>query len=139
MTLHLIKMCVGISDLDMLKSWRAERRKTQPRCLVHTRNTPKRGEEILDGGSLYWVIKGQVQARQRVIGIESTIDEEGRPHCLIELEHEIVPTLLQPCRAFQGWRYLEPQKAPADRRAGDDMLYEMPPEMARELRELGLI
>jgi hypothetical protein len=133
MPLHLIKLCVGIDDLEELRAWRAKRRKTEPRCLVHTRNTPRRAQELLDGGSLYWVIKGHVQARQRVLGFESGTGGDGRPFCRIELDHELVPTEWRPSRPFQGWRYLAAKDAPADRRIGE-FDYELPAEMAREMR-----
>jgi hypothetical protein len=139
MPLHLIKLCVGIDDLEQLTARRAQRRKTEKRCLVHTRNTPKRSEALLDGGSLFWVIRSQVRARQRILGVATDTDEEGRACCLIELDWEVVPTEYVPWKAFQGWRYLEAKDAPPDRffgRAADD---DLPPAMVRELRELGLI
>jgi hypothetical protein len=131
-------MCVGITDVDHLRAVRRQRRLTQPDCLIRTRNLPKRGDEIVDGGSLYWVIKGYVRARQRVLDISSEQGEDGQSRCVLHLEHDIVATALQPKKPFQGWRYLEPGDAPPDRRA-DDGEYDFPPELARELRELGLI
>ena len=138
MPLHLVKMCVGIDDVDELVAYRAEKRRAEKRCFHRTRHTPKRAEEILDGGSLYWVIKQQIRARQRILGFHPDVDAEGRPRCAIELDWEIVATEAQPFRAFQGWRYLEAKAAPPDRfwAVGDD---ELPPKMARELRELGLL
>ena len=138
MPLHLIKMCVGISDVEHLRAVRAQRRKAQPDCLVRTRNLPKRAEEVLDGGSLYWVIKGYVRCRQRILDISSEQDEEGQRRCVLQLEHEIVTTALQPRQPFQGWRYLEHADIPPGAR-GFDGDYGFPPEMARELRELGLL
>jgi hypothetical protein len=137
MPLHLIKMAVGIDDLEHLRRFRAQRRETQPLCLVRTRNTPRRAAEILAGGSLYWVIRGQVLVRQRVLEITTEPDAGGRLLCIINLEHELVPTLPQPRRPFQGWRYLEPADAPPDH--GEAGSSEMPWEMLRELKELGLL
>jgi hypothetical protein len=139
MPLHLIKLCVGIDDIEQLVKRRAQRRKTEKRLFVHTRNTPKRTEELLDGGSLFWVIRSQIRARQRILGVESDVDSEGRPHCLIELDWDVVPTEVVPWKPFQGWRYLEVKSAPPDRFFGRGEEDELPPAMARELRELGLI
>jgi hypothetical protein len=138
MPLHLLKMCVGINDLDHLRAVRKARRATQPDCLVRTRNLPKRADEVLDGGSIYWVIKGYVRARQRILEISSEQGEDGQTRCALHLDHEIVATGLQPRKPFQGWRYLEAADAPPDA-AADDGAYDFPPEMARELRELGLL
>jgi hypothetical protein len=139
MPLNLIKLCVGIDDLDQLVRRRAQRRKSEKRLFVHTRNTPKRGEELVAGGSLIWVIRSQIRARQRILGLASEVDGEGRPHCLIELDWTVVPTEVVPWRPFQGWRYLEAKDAPPDRFFGLAEEDDLPPAMARELRELGLI
>jgi hypothetical protein len=96
MALHLVKLCVGIDDVEQLTKRRAQRRKTQKRCYVPTRHTPKRGDELVAGGSLFWVIRSQIRARQRILGIESEVDAEGRPHCLIELDWDVVPTEVVP-------------------------------------------
>jgi hypothetical protein len=136
MPLHLIKMAVGIDDLAHFRRVRAARRETQPLCLIRTRNTPRRAAEILGGGSLYWVVRGQVLVRQRVLGIATEPDAGGRPVCILDLDHELVPTLAQPRRPFQGWRYLEPAEAPPDHDAAEG---EMPWEMQRELKALGLL
>lgn len=139
MPLNLIKLCVGIDDLDQLVRRRAQRRKSEKRLFVHTRNTPKRGEELIAGGSLFWVIRSQIRARQRILGLASEVDDEGRPHCLIELDWTVVATEVVPWRPFQGWRYLEAKDAPPDRFFGLAEEDDLPPAMARELRELGLI
>jgi hypothetical protein len=131
-------MCVGINDVDHLRAVRKLRRETQPDCLIRTRNLPKRADDVLDGGSLYWVIKGYVRARQRILDIFPEQGEDGQTRCVLHLEHEIVLTALQPRRPFQGWRYLEAADAPLDRHTGEGE-YDFPPEMARELRELGLL
>ena len=100
--------------------------------------TPKRRAEILDDGSIYWVIKGAIRARQRVLDLEEFIDEEGVKYCRIVLDPELIETRTYPHRAFQGWRYLTADKCPPDEKqsGGTDAL---PEDMADELRELGLI
>ena len=99
MALHLIKLCVGADEVADLARYMKDR----TRGVVHTRQTPKRAEEILAGGSLYWVIKGQVLARQTVLAIE-TLGVKGMARCEIELESVIVLTAPQPRRPFQGWQ-----------------------------------
>ncbi|MDJ0950816.1 MAG: DUF1489 domain-containing protein [Alphaproteobacteria bacterium] len=138
MTVHLLKLCVGIDDVDQLARSQ-ERRIRQTGRLVHrTRHTPRRADEVLDGGSIYWIIRGFVQVRQRIIGIHRETDEDGRSYCLLERDPELVRTELQPRRPHQGWRYLEQADAPRD--MGSVRTYDLPsPQMAAELRELGLI
>ena len=143
MPLHLIKLCVGVDTVEELEAHvafrltaRAARRacRTGPR----TRMVPKRAEEILDGGSLYWVMRGQVEVRQPVLDIRPFTDGEGIGRCRLVLEPVFVRTTYQPRRAFQGWRYLKQEDAPADlwdgAGAGD-----LPPDLSRELSELGLL
>ncbi len=138
--LHLLKMAVGAGDLNELRRSRAERTAQRGWSAVYTRNRPRREGEVLDGGSLYWVIRGQIRARQRVLAFHAERDDNGRAYCLIETAPEVVATLLRPFRPFQGWRYLRPVDAPADARGGGDLGAEAPPEaMLNELRELGLL
>ena len=138
--LHLLKMAVGAADLDQLRCNRAQRTAERGWSAVYTRNRPRREAEVLDGGSLYWVIRGQIRARQRVIDFHTEHDDNGRAYCLIETAPEVVTTLLRPFRPFQGWRYLRPVDAPPDARDGGDLGGDAPPEaMLKELRELGLI
>jgi hypothetical protein len=138
MTLHLLKLAVGVGDLAELRKVQRERRAERGFYCFYTRNMPRRDEEILDGGSIYWVIKGYVQARQRIRGFVPIINRHGRPAVLVKLEAKLVPTEGQARRAFQGWRYLLPDEAPRDRPKGERGK-EIPPSMARELRELGLL
>jgi hypothetical protein len=133
--LHLIKLCVGADTPDDLRRWRAARAAEGRRPIVHTRQTPKRATEILNGGSLYWVFKGQVLIRQPVLAIETIGEGQGR-RCKILLADEMVATAPQPRRAFQGWRYLEPKDAPPDLPSGECEAA-IPQDLARELRELG--
>lgn len=139
MTLNLIKMAVGIADLDDLARVQKLRRKERGRYGFYTRNMPKRGDELLDGGSIYWVIKGQIRARQRLLGLHPMEDEEGKRFCVVEFDKNIVPTQPRRQRPFQGWRYLAPADAPRDRPPGAAEDDELPPAMAEELRQLGLL
>lgn len=143
MTVHLIKLSVGPESLADLRRWqqqrlRDKRQKGEAAELMHiTRNTPKRAEELLDGGSIYWVIKGILCGRQELRELRP-LDIDGVPHCGLVLGDALIPVSPRPHRAFQGWRYLQPQDAPPDLRQGDDTA-EMPEEMRQELARLGLI
>lgn len=145
MPLHLIKLCVGVESIEDLASWQsariAEQRKAkkEPRLWHMTFQTPKREAELLDGGSIYWVIKGAVQARQRLIGFEQGERSDGSKGCRILLDPLLVPVRPVPRRAFQGWRYLSADDAPADIGGGDPALSELPAKLRRELAELCLI
>ena len=141
MTLHLVKLAVGIDDVSMLaerQSRRLEEARTngQPVRLRHlTRSMPRRADEIVGGGSIYWVIRQAVRARQKILGLERTVDDRGQPRCAIFLDREIVPVEARPCRPFQGWRYLESAPPDSVRTNGDSL----PDGMAAELRSLGLL
>ncbi|CAO3414346.1 DUF1489 family protein [Azospirillum doebereinerae] len=142
MPLHLIKLAVGVNDLDHLaevQDRRAVLVDGRPRIPLHTRQFPKRAEEILAGGSLYWVVKGSVAARQRVLAIDTGIDGEGKSFCTLQLEEERVPTVPTPHRPFQGWRYLVPDAAPRDLSEAGGKGDELPAHLAAELRALGLL
>lgn len=146
MTLHLVKLCVGAVSIEDLAQWQAERlakagRRSRGAQFFHTTfQTPKRQAELLDGGSLYWVIKGQIQVRQRLIGFGDGKKEDGSPCCLLLLDPELVAVLPTPRRAFQGWRYLTAEDAPADLAAAAGKgLSAMPERLRRELADLGLI
>lgn len=137
MSLHLIKLCVGVGDIDQLASGQARRWKQLGRVFHITRMMPRRADELLDGGSLYWVIKGQVLVRQQFVEIERFRDDEGVGRCRLVLDRKLVPTIPHPRRAFQGWRYLDGKDVPRDLdQSGSEGL---PPEMRVELAELGLL
>jgi hypothetical protein len=136
MPLHLIKLAVGIDDLEHLRGIRAARAAERGGNWVYTRNHPRRAQELLAGGSIYWIIRGHIRVRQRVTGFRGERDDHGRRYCLIEVDEQLVPTLPRPWRAFQGWRYLSPEDAPADHSGGGEPL---PGRMLAELRWLGLI
>lgn len=133
MALHLIKLCVGADSVEELRAWRAERAKRGIAPIVPTRHTPKRAAELLEGGSLYWVIKGVILVRQQIVSIK-TLDSGPQP-CRIDLGPELILTAPQPRRPFQGWRYLDTRDAPPDLPTGGDA--EVPQDLARQLREIG--
>lgn len=145
MTVHILKLCVGIDSVDELRAVH-ERRLRQARAagerpvLMHrTRNFPRRVHEILDGGSLYWVIRGTVLVRQPIVGVERLEGGEGTKRCAVLLAPEWVRTRPQPRRPHQGWRYLETDDAPPDVPEGDAAEEDLPPHLVAELRELGLL
>lgn len=146
MTLHLLKLCVGAESISDLESWIEETRSHMQRLgrvyeQAHTtRMVPKRAPEILSGGSLYWVIKGQIAARQKIEDIRPFTDAQGIGRCHLVLEPQVVPVEPRPCRPFQGWRYLEAKAAPQDlSREAAAGIADMPETMRRELAELGLL
>ncbi len=140
MTLHLLKLCVGAESVADLRAWTRMRRSRGAGVHAHvTRMFPRRAEELLDGGSLYWVIKGQISARQKLIGVEPFVDSAGVKRCALRLDDEVIALRPRPHRAFQGWRYFDPAEAPPDLDAAATGLAEMPEELRRQLSELGLI
>ncbi len=142
MSLNLIKLCVGITDIKHLEGVQKQRRKAAKRKFSRhvTRNWPRRAEEILEGkGSLYWVIKGVIRVRQPIIGFDEMQDDEGRPMCGIRLAPELVPVIPYPFRPFQGWRYLEAPSAPPDLRGMKGGVADLPPDLVAELVSLGLM
>ena len=140
MPLHLLKLCVGIDSIEHLAAVQQARRKGRIQTSAHfTRQMPKRAEEILDGGSIYWVIKGFVRVRQRIVGIDTVYRGEEGKFCKLSLHRDLVPTVPQPRKPHQGWRYLEPADAPADLAQAGRGLQAMPPEMIAELKSLGLL
>lgn len=145
MPLHLVKLCVGVDAIEELQCW-IDRRLADMRARGETaeqrhttRMVPRRAEELIDGGSLYWVIRGTVQVRQRLIDIRPFRDAEGIQRCHLVLEPRLVATQWQPRRAFQGWRYLQPKDAPADLAGSRTAIAALPPELRRHLAELGLL
>ncbi|HEU4377177.1 MAG TPA: DUF1489 domain-containing protein [Hyphomicrobiaceae bacterium] len=147
MALHLIKLCVGCDTIEDLASWQAERLKQRrkageksPHLFHRTFQMPKRREELLNGGSLYWVIKGIVQVRQPLHDIAEGTKDDGTPCCLLIFKNELVPVRPVPRRAFQGWRYLDADEAPEDlKRGAGHSIVAMPPKMRKQLAELGLL
>src|SRR5580704_16753691 len=141
MPLHILKLAVGCESVAELKQWVAERMKTAkknglPQRHIHTtRMTPKRTEEILSGGSLYWVIRGEISAREKIIGIEPFRDRDGIGRCRLKMQPKVIAVLPRPMRPFQGWRYFTEDAAPPDLKSAGSGLAAMPEPLRRELRE----
>jgi hypothetical protein len=142
MALHLLKLCVGASSVADMEDWVERRAAANVRAGLSavtqhtTRMFPKRRAELLDGGSLYWVIKGVVMIRQRIVDLRPFTSDDGIERCEIVLDRTLHPTQAQPRRAFQGWRYLAGEDAPADL---DRRSAKAPPELRAKLAELGLL
>jgi len=145
MPLHLIKLSVGTDSVADLEDWiklklKEKKKRGQKLERVHTtRMVPKRAEELLDGGSIYWVIKGQIMCRERILAITPFTDKEGIHRCKLVLDPKCVLVEPRPRQAFQGWRYLEDKEAPRDLSKAAPGAAAMPEAMRRELRELGLL
>lgn len=139
MTLNLLKLCVGAKTIADLEEWQAYLWGRHKRVFHTTRMVPKRVNELLDGGSIYWVIAGQISVRQTLLDVEPFTDAEGVRRCHLVLDKTLTPTRMIPQRPFQGWRYLDAAKAPADSTLQAKDLETMPEDMRRELSELGLI
>lgn len=145
MALHLIKLCVGCDSIRDLEDWiklrRREKRQRgeRPEHIHKTRMVPKRADEIIDGGSLYWVIRGEIACRQKVRDIRPFRDKDGIGRCAIVLDPKVIAVEPRPYRAFQGWRYLKPEDAPRDIDKTASGAAAMPEELRRELRDLGLM
>jgi hypothetical protein len=133
MALHMIKLCVGCDTVEELLDWHATERAGQP-WIMRTRQTPKRAAEMIDGGSLFRVFKGVILCRQAILDV-CTVGEGVTARCEVTLDPEPVRVAPTPRRAFQGWRYLELKDAPED--LSIEAFGEAPPELARQLRELG--
>lgn len=138
--LHIAKLAVGVRDIGELQAWQAERQRTHPPLRHRTRNFPRRAKDVLDGGSLYWVINGSMLARQRILDIIEDQRDDKTPCTSFILDPALVPLVGRVTRAFQGWRYLAPEAAPADRDTvvalGEEAL---PPLLRQELRALCLL
>jgi len=139
----MIKLAVGVEDFEHLAQLQqgriaqAQAHGLSPNPRHYTRMTPRRQKELLDGGSIYWVIRGMIRARQELVAFENYTDEEGVRRCAIVLDPDLKPTRLKPHRAFQGWRYLDPAKAPEDSQGSGDN--DLPAELAADLEDLGLL
>ena len=137
MTLHLVKLCVGVDEVPELADWQRRRRKEKKRVYHVTRMMPRRAAEILAGGSIYWVIRGLILVRQRIIAIEPFVDDDEIERCKLVFDPALVAVQPQPRRPFQGWRYLEPEDAPADVKGSADAA--LPAKLRAELAALGLL
>ncbi|WP_041527615.1 DUF1489 family protein [Paracoccus aminophilus] len=135
--LNLIKLCVGCDSPTELAAWQQQRWQGESPCHV-TRMWPKREAELLDGGSIYWVFKGVMLARQRLIGLEERIGEDGIARCALVLDPELVRVAATPRRPFQGWRYLKGEESPPDLPQGREEEPSLPTAIADALAEMGL-
>ncbi|ATG47818.1 lysophospholipase [Celeribacter ethanolicus] len=135
--INLVKLCVGVDSFEELNAYV----ESAPKGLRGhtTRMWPKQEDKLLNGGSLYWVIKGAIQARQKIQGLEEVIGEDGVRRCRIQLAAPLIRTQNALRRPFQGWRYLKPEDAPADLPQGRENEPDLPPELAQALAEIGVI
>ena len=141
MAVHLIKLAVGIDGIDHLRERQhlfAERLGLNGAVPGYTRRRPKRAEEIIGTGSIYWVIKGQVRVRQRILDLVDSVQDDGTAFCLMHLHPALIAVRAVPKRPFQGWRYLNPADAPPDLGATADG-ETLPPGLAEDLRDLGVL
>jgi hypothetical protein len=145
MALHLIKLCVGADSVSDLEDWIRQKLKDKrkrgekPEHIHRTRMVPKRADELTDGGSLYWVIRGEIMCRQRIRDVRPFRDKDGIGRCRLVLDRKVVLVAPRQFRAFQGWRYLAVKDAPRDLEKVSPGAAAMPEKLRRELRELGLM
>lgn len=133
-TMHMVKLCVGAEDVGDLEAWQKRLMKRYPAPMHHTRMVPKQIDKLLDGGSIYWVIKGVIQVRQAFADIRVIDDRGGRRACELVFEPELVSVDPTPKRPFQGWRYLKPAEAPGDIKLGTGG-EDIPPDLHAKLKE----
>ena len=146
MALHLIKLSVGTDSIEDLEDWiklklkeKKKRGEKKPERIHTTRMMPKRADELTDGGSLYWVIRGEIAAREKIIAIEPFRDKDGIGRCRLVMQPKVIAVSPRPMRAFQGWRYFTPDAAPPDLGKAAASVAAMPEPLRRELRDLGLL
>ncbi|SFR18916.1 DUF1489 family protein [Poseidonocella sedimentorum] len=139
--INLIKLSVGTESVEDLIHWQASGRSVSEDGLPRhvTRMWPKREAELLQGGSIYWVIKGNILARQRVVRLDEVIRQDGIRRCGIVLDREVMLTRPAPRRPFQGWRYLKPEDAPADLPASRAAETALPADLDAALTEIGIL
>lgn len=140
MTVHLLRLAVGAENLQSMREWRQDHQvlwNDRPVVPTYTKRAPTRTAELLEGGCIYWVVKGFIQCRQRFVGFDMVQDVDGTSYCRMLMDPELIETVSMPKRPFQGWRYLKPEEAPADlvQGGGGDVL---PEHLLAELRSLGL-
>jgi len=145
MTVHILKLSVGTESIESLQAWQAKRQKIRRpngktgEAWHRTRSFPRRRDEVLDGGSVYWVIRGVIQARQTIVDLRAVKGDDGIERCELVFDPELVPVRPVPRRPFQGWRYLPIEDAPPDLAESGAHVAGMPPAMRIELAELGLL
>ncbi|MFT4149372.1 MAG: DUF1489 domain-containing protein [Paracoccaceae bacterium] len=140
MTLNLIKLCVGCDSVEDLIDWQTSQRSRWPAGTTEhvTRMWPRREAEVLDGGALYWVIKGQILCRQPLLRLEERLGGDGISRCALVLSSQVIRTAATPRRPFQGWRYLPAAESPPDLPQGREREEALPPDLARALADMGL-
>ena len=140
-TINLVKLCVGATDVQDLIDWQQSPRAKGPDGVPRhvTRMWPKQSEALLNGGSLYWVFKGLILCRQRIVRLDEVEGSDGILRCGIVLDPDVIRTASVPKRPFQGWRYLKPQDAPPDLPEGRAAEPALPPELGRALAEIGVL
>jgi len=146
MPLHLIKLSVGTETIADLQGWIDDKIKAQkkrgvkkPERIHTTRMVPKRADELKDGGSIYWVIKGQIMCRELILDVRPFTDKDGIHRCKLVLDPKCIPVEPRPRAAFQGWRYLDDKEIPRDMSKMGKGALDMPEELRRELMALGLL
>jgi len=139
--LHLIKLSVGSDSVDSMIQWQASARAKGPDGLPRhiTRMWPKREADLFDGGSIYWVVQGLVQCRQRLLRFDEVIGNDGIRRCGFVLEPAVIRTSPAPKRPFQGWRYLKPEDAPADLPAHRQDEDNLPADLSAALADIGVL
>ncbi|MEM6341150.1 MAG: DUF1489 domain-containing protein [Pseudomonadota bacterium] len=140
-TIHLVKLSVGSDSVEDIANWQRHRSKQiSDGAYYHlTRMWPKRDAELLLGGSIYWVVQGIIQVRQKISGFREIIGEDGIRRCGIVLDAELIRTQSAPKRPFQGWRYLKPEDAPPDLPKHREHEDPLPTELNRALAEIGVL
>ncbi len=139
-TVHLLKLCVGAEKVEDLTRWQASARAKGPDGLPRhvTRMWPRREAEVLNGGSIYWVFKGVILARQRLLRFDEVRGADGILRCALVLDPDVHRTEAAPRRPFQGWRYLDPRDAPRDLAKGRKPADDAPPQLLAALAEIGV-
>ena len=144
MTIHLLRMAVRVESVSNLKQLQAERlvqsaAENKNELYTYTRNIPKLMDDLIDDGSIYWVIRKYIRVRQRILGIERRTNDEGKSYCAIQIDPELKQVVARRQKSFQGWRYLKPEDIPTDLLTSQSKVTNLPSALADELRELGLI
>ena len=143
MTIHIVKLCVGVSSIEQLEASFAREAAArtsagEPPLVMHvTRMFPSRKDEVEDGGSLYWVINGSIQCRSEIVALEKVEGRDGIKRCAIIMSPDLIRTAPTPRRPFQGWRYLKPEDAPRDIDGAGAGGEDLPAELRAKLMELG--
>ena len=139
MALNIVKLAVGIRNVEHLKQKQKTRIEQEGVLVYTTRNTPVRSTEILNGGSIFWVFKGLILARQKILGFDKYIGEDNVLRCKIILDSEIMVTEPHQKKPFQGWRYLKQKDAPKDREIFSDIKTQLPLQIEKELSLIGIL